>query len=131
MGALQRILSNDVACRQTALDFSRPVAERVLFPHIEPDVLPGNSDSDAKIRKTIVHLHQRILGRAHEAEVERTFALFTGILSDAAMRKGLDNHESYFCKQNIVQPVADPSYTVRAWRGVVTYLLRQHDFLYE
>jgi len=28
-------------------------------------------------------------------------------------------------------PVPDPDYTVRAWRGVVTYLLRQPDFLYE
>ena len=25
----------------------------------------------------------------------------------------------------------DPDYTIRAWRGVVTYLLRQHEFLYE
>ncbi len=26
---------------------------------------------------------------------------------------------------------ADPDYTIRAWRAVVTYLLRQHEFLYE
>jgi len=25
----------------------------------------------------------------------------------------------------------DPNYTVRAWRAVVTYLLRRHEFLYE
>src|SRR5205085_6168784 len=43
MGAIQRIFANDVACRETALDFSRPAAERVLFPEIEPDVLPGSS----------------------------------------------------------------------------------------
>jgi hypothetical protein len=25
----------------------------------------------------------------------------------------------------------DPHYTIRAWRGVVTYLLRRQEFLYE
>ena len=77
MGALQRLLANDVACKQTALDFSRPPAERKLFPNIEPDVVPGASDEgDAKIRKAIVYLHQRILGRddaEDSAEVKRTF----------------------------------------------------------
>ena len=27
--------------------------------------------------------------------------------------------------------VEDPHYTMRAWRAVLTYLLRQHEFLYE
>ena len=27
--------------------------------------------------------------------------------------------------------VSDPHYTIRAWRGVVTYLLRRPEFLYE
>src|SRR6202034_2808168 len=83
MGAVQRVMSNDVACKQTALDFSRPPAERRLFPHIEPDVLPGASpEADARIRETIVHLHERVLGREDmpdSPEVERTFQLFAGI----------------------------------------------------
>ena len=135
MGAIQRILANDVACKQTALDFSRPPAERLLFPDIEPDVVPGSSpESDAKIRRAIVHLHRRVLGRddaPDSAEVERSFQLFAGIVADAAERKGIDPRENYHCRQNLVAQVADPKYTVRAWRGVVTYLLRQPDFLYE
>ena len=43
MGAIQRTMSNDVACRNVALDFSRPPERRILFPEIEPDVLPGKS----------------------------------------------------------------------------------------
>src|SRR4029077_8217094 len=43
MGAIQRIMSNDVACRQTLRDFARRAAERLLFPGIEPSVLPGAS----------------------------------------------------------------------------------------
>ncbi len=136
MGAIQRILSNDVACKQTALDFSRPPAERILFPNIEPDVLPGDSpEADAKIRNAIVHLHKRVLGRydtPDSPEVARTFQLFSGIVSDAAEHsKTLDKQESYSCRQGLLAPVPDPKYAVRAWRGVVTYLLRQHEFLYE
>ena len=135
MGAIQRILANDVACKQTALDFSRPPAERILFPNIEPDVLPGSSpEADAKIRKTIVHLHQRVLGHAdaaESAEVKRTFALFAGVVSDAAATKGASKEENWHCRQGLVAPVPDPKYTVRAWRAVLTYLLRRPEFLYE
>ncbi len=135
MGAIQRILANDVACKQTALDFSRPPSDRRLFPQIEPDVVPGTSpEADAKVRKAIVHLHERVLGRldAPDApEVERTFQLFAGIVSDAAAKNGFEKQENYSCRQGLLAPVPDPNYTVRAWRGVVTYLLRQHEFLYE
>jgi hypothetical protein len=135
MGAIQRILANDVACKQTALDFSRAPSERRLFPAIEPEVVPGSSpEADAKIRRAIIHLHQRVLGRddtTSSPEVERTYQLFAGIVSDAAGRKGLDKQENYSCRQGLLAAVPDPHYTVRAWRGVVTYLLRQQEFLYE
>jgi hypothetical protein len=135
MGSIQRILANEVACRHTLLDFSRPPAERLLFPQIEPDVLPGASpEADAAIRQAIVHLHDRILGRqeaADSAEVERTYLLFAGIVSDAKQQKGIENRESYYCRNNVPDAPLDPHYTIRAWRGVVTYLLRRQEFLYE
>lgn len=135
MGSIQRTLANDVACRNVAYDFSRPSADRVLFPDIDPDVRPGASaDSDAQIRRAIVHLHQRVLGRDDEPdsrEVDRTFALFNGIVADAATRKGIDQRETWSCRQGLESTVPDPHYTVRAWRAVLTYLLRQQEFLYE
>lgn len=135
MGAIQRILANDVACRETALDFSRKPADRRLFPGIETDVVPGSSpEADAKIRNAIVHLHQRVLGRFDKVdspEVTRSFQLFASIVNDAAELKNLEKQEIYSCRQNLLQPVPDPKYTVRAWRGVITYLLRQSEFLYE
>jgi hypothetical protein len=135
MGAIQRILANDVACKQTALDFSRPAIERLLFPEIEPDVVPGSSpEADAKIRRAIVHLHERVLGRSDgpdSPEVQRTYALFAGIVADAAQHKGVEPVEIYSCRQGLDAPVPDPKYTVRAWRAVVTYLLRRYEFLYE
>jgi hypothetical protein len=135
MGAIQRILANDVACKQTALDFSREPADRLLFPEIEPDVLPGASpEADAKIRRAIVHLHERVLGRydaPDSPEVDRTYQLFAGVIADAEGRKGIEPAENWSCRQGLLHPVPDPSYTVRAWRAVITYLLRRPEFLYE
>jgi hypothetical protein len=135
MGAIQRTLSNDVACRHTALDFSRPPAERLLFPDIEPDIVPGRSESaDQQIRSTIARLHERILGRTDAAdsdEVHRTFRLFSDVVADAAATGRFEPQETWHCRQGLQGPVPDPHYTVRAWRAVITYLLRQPEFLYE
>lgn len=137
MGAIQRILSNDVACKNVARDFARPAAERKLFPGIEPSAVPGQDDK--AIRAAIVQLHERILGRHDKpdsAEVDRTFKLFAGVIADAKGQKGLDNRESYYCRPERDTPgagekAADLHYTIRAWRAVVTYLLRRQEFLYE
>ncbi len=139
MGAIQRTLSNDVACKHVARDFARPASQRRLFPGIEPTVVPGaSSEGDRTIRKAIAHLHEKILGRndaVDSAEVERTFKLFAGIVKDAGEQKGLDKRENYACRPGNRDAAGsasdDPHYTIRAWRGVVTYLLRRSEFLYE
>jgi hypothetical protein len=106
-----------------------------LFPGIEPSVLPGSSaEADANIRRAIVHLHGLILGRddaIDSKEVTRTFELFAGIVADAKQQKGLDNREMYSCRSQVPNAPNDPHYTIRAWRAVVTYLLRRPEFLYE
>jgi hypothetical protein len=107
----------------------------LLFPDIEPDVVPdGTPQADLKIRRTIVHLHERVLGRydaVDSPEVDRTYRLFAGVVADAAAHKGIDAVENYHCRQGLLRPVPDPKYTVRGWRAVVTYLLRRPEFLYE
>ncbi len=137
MGAIQRILANDIACHHVATDFSRPAEVRRLFPGIEPGVVPGASEeADEQIRRAIVHLHELLLGRYDKPdnpEVQRTYELFAGIVEDAKSRKGIEPVESYFCQsgREVTPRDPDPDYTIRAWRAVVTYLLRQHEFLYE
>ncbi|MFM7070412.1 MAG: hypothetical protein ACKO38_01285, partial [Planctomycetota bacterium] len=138
MGAIQRTLSNDVACRHTNREFNQPASARRLFQHVEPTALPGAStDADQAIRRTAIHLHERILGRfepADSADIDRTVALFTDLVQEAARTSGLEKRESYYCRANRDQPGAtadDPHYTIRAWRAVVTYLLRRPEFLYE
>lgn len=134
MGAIQRILSNDVACKHVAKDFARPSDERRLFPAIEPAVVPGaTSMGDLAIRKAIVRLHEKVLGRydaPDSAEVDRSFKLFAAVVKDAQAQKGLDKRENYHCRQGGAV-TDDPHYTIRAWRAVVTYLLRRPEFLYE
>lgn len=138
MGAIQRTLSNDVACRHTNRDFTRPPAERLLFPYIEPTVVPGASpEADQAIRRSAAYLHERILGRydaLDSAEIDRTVGLFTALVEEAARTPGVEKRESYYCRVNRDQPgnsADDPHYTIRAWRAVVTYLLRRPEFLYE
>jgi hypothetical protein len=139
MGAIQRIMSNDVACKHVARDFVRPASERKFFSRVDPETVPGNSaDGDKAIRTTIIHLHEKILGRYDSTktdEIERTFSLFAGVVNDARKQKGIDKQESYFCRPgNKDAPgaaVKDPHYTIRAWRAVMTYLLRRPEFLYE
>jgi hypothetical protein len=133
MGAMQRTMAADVACKNVALDFSREPEQRRLFPAIEPDVLPGDlGEADQRIRQTIVHLHELVLGRydsPSDPEVERTYQLFAGVVGEARERKAGPD-ELYDCRAG-KSSTPDPTYTVRAWRSVVTYLLRQRDFLYE
>ncbi len=137
MGAIQRIMANEIACRNVAADFALPPDERRLFPEIEPDVVPGTSvEFDLQIRRTIVHLHERLLGRldsTDDPEVQRTYELFAGIVEDAKAQKDIAPVESYFCQteRDVTPRDPDPDYTIRAWRAVLTYLLRQHEFLYE
>ncbi len=135
MGAIQRIMANDVSCLHVTPDFARESSKRVLFPQIEKDVVPGsNPANDLKIRKAIVHLRSHLLDRRDpidHPEVERTFKLFSAVVTEAKKRKGIDKRESYFCGRIDGKRVQDPHYTMRGWRAVVTYLLRQPEFLYE
>ncbi len=134
MGAIQRIMANDVACLNVGRDFHRPAAERILFSEIEASVVPSDEESNQKIRETIVSLQNKLLGHQRAVdhpEVERTFQLFSGIIADAKAQPHYEPRETYFCGGREDFHVEDPHYTVRAWRGVVTYLLRQHEFLYE
>jgi len=134
MGAIQRLMANDVSCYHVARDFRLEPAKRLLFPQIEPGVVPGDEASNLKIRQAIVHLHLRVLGHdlaIDHPEINRTFELFSGIINDAKAKGRFEPRETYFCGGREEFHADDPHYTLRAWRGVLTYLLRQHDFLYE
>ncbi len=135
MGAIQRIMANDVSCLHVTPDFALEPTKRRLFPTIEKDIVPGeNPASDLRIRKAIVRLRAHLLD-LHEPinhpEVDRTFELFSAVVAEAGKRKNIDRRDSYHCGRINGKRVEDPHYTLRGWRAVVTYLLRQPEFLYE
>ena len=93
---------------------------------------------ETRIRSPVLHrsfehvVHERILGRREEpdsSDVRRTQQLFADIVAEARDRKAKgvkdEGPKSNFTSAN------DPNYTIRAWSGVVTYLLRRPEFLYE
>lgn len=133
MGAIQRIMSNELACKHVPNDFAKPKNERLLFPHIELTTVPGTDEAKKEIEQTVLHLHQRILGKTDapdSEDVQRTVQLFERVVLDSREHKEHDQREIWTCRQG--EAVGDdPTYTLRAWRAVVTYLLRRPEFLYE
>ena len=63
-------------------------------------------------------------------DVDLAYELFAGIVKDARKTRA-SSRGSYFCERVDGKYVDDAKYAIRAWRGVITYMLRQHDFLYE
>lgn len=144
-------MANEVACSVTAFDFGKPVADRMLFPLVERTDLPGTPQGDAAIRANAVHLHEQLLGESldeDDPEIQRTVGLFEALLADGHARmadttNGRMTPSIAAACQAVVHPTTgdplpeeqqvteDPDYTVRAWMGVVTYLLGDYRFLYE
>lgn len=138
MGGIARFMANDLACTHTARDLNREQADRLLFPTITVDDVPGIDDeTDQRIIATIRHLHERILGERYDAdhiEIQETFSLFSKLVTDG--QRGLEAEDpEYFtrlptaCRGGDLRD--DPLYTIQSWTGVITYLLSSFEFLYE
>lgn len=143
-------MANEVACKATPFDMGKPAADRLLFPYVERTDVPGIPDSDAAIRANAVHLHEQLLGEVldeDDPEITRTVGLYEALLEDGRARMAdpvapLSTMLQAQC-QALVHPTSgaaipvdeqlteDPEYVVRAWMGVVTYLLGDYRFLYE
>ncbi|MCA9707189.1 MAG: hypothetical protein KDK70_15155 [Myxococcales bacterium] len=138
-------MSNEMACTATALDFTRPATERLLFPEVELTDLPGAAGAEDAIRANLVHLYQHLLGQrldADDPEVDRAYGILTDVWQDG--QAGLMLEESPYpvalpgpCRADDEsiptesQIIDDPDYTVRAWMAVVTYMLGDYRYLYE
>ena len=141
-------MANEVSCAATPFDFTRPVEERMLFPHVEPTDVPDTSE-DA-IVENIQYLHRHLLGEsldANDPEVARTYQLFKTIYEHGSADLLLEEGGEY--SVNLPSPcrattdritgdelgeaaiTEDPDYTIRAWMAVVSYLLGDFAFLYE
>lgn len=145
-------MANEVACNVTAWDFTRPTAERSLFPQVAitdmPEVMGAPSpDGEAKIRAGLVHLHEQVLGEALEPnhpEIDRSYQLWldtwregkaalAAIPATASVNMLCRAREDQ--RTGAALPVAeqlkrDPDFTIRSWMAVITYLLSDYRFLH-
>ncbi len=147
-------MSNEMACTSTARDFANEPPDRLLFPYVEPDSQPEDDNGNAipavidAIKANIQYLHFHVLGEKLELDdpqIDRTYALFidiwkdgkAGIASEAysASLPGNCRAQNDWWTGNPLpeerQISADPDYTIRAWMGVMTYLLSDFRFLHE
>ncbi|MEZ4449416.1 MAG: DUF1588 domain-containing protein [Nannocystaceae bacterium] len=154
MAAVAARMANEVACAVTAYEFTRPADARLLFPMVTLDHLPEGDSGDAvpgaidDIKSNIQHLHRRILGEALEIddpEIERTYQLFYDLWKAGYqnVQSGVENEWLEWQCQGRVDPNTnvdlpesekintDGKYTIRAWMGVMIYLLSDYRFLYE
>ncbi len=145
MAAVATRMAVEVSCSATAFDFSKPPAERLLFPLVKLADTPDSNES--AIRENLVYLHDRILGETLEEDdpaIEATLALFSdtwaqGLANIADKSEGVGIGQCQAVKDpttNTDLPAErqiknDEAYTLRAWQAVVIYLLSDYKFLYE
>ena len=137
-GAVMKLLAEEVACQNTALDFSRPMQDRVLFPdldRLEKDETP--------IRKNLVYLFERLLGERYQnddPEIDRAYLLWSSIQKDGELN--IDNPDyskdlMISCNNPDERAVInaeisdDSTYTIRAWQAVLVYLVSDYAFFFE
>lgn len=136
-------IANDVACLAVPWDFYQDPSQRLLFGDFDLSAFPD----DTVIRKTVVHLFDRILGETVDPaspEVDAAAQLFKDVYSDGGvvdpttMKAPKDDWMPCGYNPNDgseLEPKdtfrADKTYTLRAWMAVVTYLMTDYRFLYE
>jgi hypothetical protein len=157
-------MSIQMACRAVPYDFAREKDKRLLFPMIdvdgkevdpialEPETEAGLAIEPAQvaIRKTLAHLHERILGETRtldDPEIERAFNLFVAVWRQGkegltATEKPISTDLPQDCRAlgdyysgapypDERKVTTDFNYVVRSWMAVVTYMLGDYKFLYE
>jgi len=147
-------MAYDMACRFGPRDFALRADARRLFPYVEPSFVPQTPegfpvpDAVEAIRMNIQHLHERVLGESLELddpEIDATYELFFDLWiegRDAVAAEEISNDlpsscraesdfwtgESFPSDRRIRR---DQNYTIRAWLGVLAYMLSDYRFIYE
>jgi hypothetical protein len=145
-------MGNEMSCLATARDFSADPSDRLLFPYVERSFVPEDDNqfsvpavTDA-IRANIQHLYDHVLGESYDLndnEITEAYNLFVTIWKDGknGVAAGTYSPDLGNCRasndywtgadlaENAINQ--DPDYTVRAWMGVLTYMLSDYKFLHE
>ncbi len=136
MSTVVTSMANEVSCPITAQEFGLSQSQRKLFPYVELNSLPTNSES--AIRSNIQHLHSTLLGEelgVNDPEIDATYSLFAAVWSARiAANKGpsVISASEICITDNVVNPVLnDPNQTLRSWAAIVNYMIRDYKFIHE
>lgn len=154
MANVAKRMANEMACLTVPQDFAKDPADRVMFPLVEADYAPEDSNgfeipaAAAAIRANIQLLHQRLHGDyldINDPEINRTYELFLSVWKDG--QRGMEAGEydinipgicaatsDYWTGEPYPEGKAvtsDRHYTIRAWMAIMTYMLSDYKFLHE
>jgi hypothetical protein len=155
MAAISGRMANEVACKVTAWEFTKPAAARSLFPLVERNTQPftgaagalvADAAAQGKIKQNIELLFARFTGEAPSAaETDALFELYTDVWKSLHASK--DEGLACGCDADRSQPrpnaygeaalpddqkiYSDPQFTIRAWQAVVAALASDYRFLHE
>ena len=152
MGGIIELMANDVGCRFAGRELHEEVENnrgwQELLPGVSASDVPSDPQGEARIREAIEGLHLRLLGpgsASSPGEIEFTYELFVALhqqglegIERGEISKSITNHCGLHGGDSVTLPrdersarKTDDLYTVRAWAGVLSYLLQSYDFLYE
>jgi hypothetical protein len=137
----------EMSCRYVAWDFAQPTMSRNLFPFVEKN-LEATSANKNMILNNLQYLHERVLGETlalDSPELLASYDLFSQLqqqgLADVlagreptALSTECRATQHYVTGANLPmanQILNDPRYVLRAWQGVLVYLLSDANFLLE
>ncbi len=160
MSAVAGRMANDIACKVTTWEFTKNADVRSLFPLVERKTVPftkanataplvADDAAQAKIKKNIEWLYERVLGESatvNAAEVEALFELYLDVWKTLEAAKP-DQGLACGCESDRSQPKPgdygelqlpierriydDPDFTIRSWQAIVSVLAADHRFLNE
>ena len=135
-------ISNEVACVAVPYDFSLPDSERALFVGLDAAATPDTAPGEALFRNILAGLFHRFLGvevATDSIDVDEALGLWRTAhqVGQAVLGTEGGRQVPAHCHPAMNAPegvpvdtdFADPGYTVRAWMAVVTYLVRQPEFI--
>ena len=124
--AIDRLVATR-SCSFTQNDFNKTQASRLLFPKVNLADTPATAAGATAIQDNIKYLHKWLWKDdvpVTDAEVQRTYKLFTDVYADRVNASARPVNCAY-------NNTNDANYMGRAWAAVVAYMIGDPKFLYE
>lgn len=154
MANIAERMAFDVSCRTVSRDLSLDMGDRRLLPMVQSTFVPLTPEgfevpeAETAIRQNIQYLHAHVLGESlaiDDPEIDATYELWYALWQQnrAAIAAGTLSGDlpgtcqstvNFFTGESLPtgrRVTADRDGTIRAWMGVMAYLLGDSRFLHE